>query len=451
MQRSEEVVKGMMPLEVNIRSVYALRSCGVGRTGLEKFCGMMNMPTPMTVKNYNVISKNLTNAAKDVALKSMKDATNEAKKYKGCVGDIGISVDGSWQKRGYTSLNGVITAISIDNGKIVDLEVLNRYCKQCDIQHRLLKDNLESLNTWKESHKNICKLNHEGTAPAMEAVGAQRIFERSIEERGVRYTDYYGDGDSKAYSSVRLIYPGITVKKFECIGHYQKRLGTRLLKLKKINKGLSELTKPIIDKLQNYFGIALRDNLSSVEEIRKAIWASFLHIASSEENDFHVQCNILWCQKEKDKLNKTNLYTPGKGLSKDIIKLVKPIYMDLMNPTELAKCLHGKTQNQNESFNAMIWERVPKITYVSKEKLDLAVYDAAVNFNDGRDGTIKIKIFRKLNVNPGHYTSRCFVLNKRRIYAARYKWKDTTKKRRKIIRAQKKLKGHGQKKVEGKT
>ena len=32
-QRSEEVVKGMMPLEVNIRSVYALRSCGVGRTG----------------------------------------------------------------------------------------------------------------------------------------------------------------------------------------------------------------------------------------------------------------------------------------------------------------------------------------------------------------------------------------------------------------------------------
>ena len=98
----------------------------------------------------------------------------------------------------------------------------------------------------------------------MEAVGAQRIFERSIEERGVRYTDYYGDGCSKAYSSVRLIYPGIMVKKFECIGHYQKRLGTRLLKLKKINIGLSELTKPIIDKLQNYFGIVLRDNLSSV-------------------------------------------------------------------------------------------------------------------------------------------------------------------------------------------
>ena len=167
---------------------------------------MMNMPTATTVKNYNAITKHLTTiAAKDVALKSMKDATNEARKYNDCVGDIGISVDGIWQKRGYTSFNGVIAALSIGNGKIVHLEVLNRYCKQCDIQHRLLKANLESLNAWKESHKNICKLNHAGTAPAMEAVGAHRIFECSIEERDVRYTDYYGDGDSKAYSSVRLI------------------------------------------------------------------------------------------------------------------------------------------------------------------------------------------------------------------------------------------------------
>ena len=75
--------------------------------------------------------------------------------------------------------------------------------------------------------------------------------------------------------------------------------------------------------------------------------------------------------------------------------------MDLMNPTELVKCLHGKTQNQNESFNAVIWEGCLK-SHVSKEKLDLAVYDAAVRFNDGRDGTIII--FRKLNVNPGHHT-----------------------------------------------
>ena len=115
------------------------------------------------------------------------------------VADISVSVDGTRQKRGYTSLNVVIVAISIDIGKIVDLEILTRYCRQCDIQNKLVKDNIEALNTWKENHRDQCK--------------------RSIEERGARYTEYYGDGDSKAYSTVRNIYEGKEVETFECIGH----------------------------------------------------------------------------------------------------------------------------------------------------------------------------------------------------------------------------------------
>ena len=93
--------------------------------------------------------------------------------------------------------------------------------------------------------------------------------------------------------------------------------------------------------------------------------------------------------------------------------------MDLTNPKEIQKCLHGETRNQNEPYNSIIWERVPKITYCGKYKLELAVYDAAVNFNDGRQGTIEI--FKKLNITPGHYTTvLCYMLNKRRIYTAKY-------------------------------
>ena len=143
------------------------------------------------------ISCNIRDAVKIVAEKSMEDAVEEAKLYKRDVADIGVSVDGIWQKHGYTSLNGVIVAISIDIGNIVDLEILTRYCRQCDIQNKLLKDNIEALNTWKENRRDQCKLNHDGAAPAMEVAGATRIFERSIEERGARYMEYSGDGDSK--------------------------------------------------------------------------------------------------------------------------------------------------------------------------------------------------------------------------------------------------------------
>ena len=36
--------RGTKNYEVNIRSIYAIRNCGVGHTGMNRFCGLMNMP-----------------------------------------------------------------------------------------------------------------------------------------------------------------------------------------------------------------------------------------------------------------------------------------------------------------------------------------------------------------------------------------------------------------------
>ena len=74
---------------------------------------------------------------------------------------------------------------------------------------------------------------HIGSAGSMEAEGVVRCFQKSVETRQLRYETYIGDGDSKAYSSVVSIYPypGFTVQKGECIGHIQKRVGSRLRRL----------------------------------------------------------------------------------------------------------------------------------------------------------------------------------------------------------------------------
>ncbi|GFT44457.1 uncharacterized protein TNCV_836871 [Trichonephila clavipes] len=63
-------------------------------------------------------------------------------------------------------------------------------------------------------------------------------FERSEANRSLRYTSYYGDVDSKAFNNVKDIYGYDSVVKYECIGHVQKRVGSRLRKLKKSTKGL---------------------------------------------------------------------------------------------------------------------------------------------------------------------------------------------------------------------
>ena len=75
------------------------------------------------------------------------------------------------------------------------------------------------------------------------------------------------------------------------------------------------------------------------------------------------------------------MYKPGPGLHLDVLYKIRPVFKDLSEDNELERCLHGKTQNANESFNGTIWERIPKRKYVSPSSLEVGVYDAVRNFN----------------------------------------------------------------------
>ena len=64
----------------------------------------------------------------------------------------------------------------------------------------------------------------------MGALGGVSIFSRSEANYQLWYLNFYGDGDSKIFSSVQNIYPGHQVIKYECIGHVQKGMRNRLRK-----------------------------------------------------------------------------------------------------------------------------------------------------------------------------------------------------------------------------
>ena len=71
-------------------------------------------------------------------------------------------------------------------------------------------------------------------------------------------------------------------------------------------------------------------------------------------------CTNSWCKFNKDKVGGTSTYKPGPGPPLAVLLKLKPIYQVLSHEDLLSKCLHGLTQNENESFNATIWVRVPK-------------------------------------------------------------------------------------------
>ena len=96
--------------------------------------------------------------------------------------------------------------------------------------------------------------------------------------------------------------PGLNIKKGECVGHVQKQLGTHLRNLRTKLKGTKfsdgkplvgkgRLTEKIINLLQNYYGMAIRQNTKTVPEMRKAIGAVLYHCSeNSSEETRHLYC-----------------------------------------------------------------------------------------------------------------------------------------------------------------
>ena len=212
--------------DVNKRFTYAMRSCGQGHLGLKKFSMLMNMPPPITQKNYDKLAVTIKMAVKKVAMESMCDAASEII-AKGNPDNSGIvntavSCDRSWQRRGFSSFNGTLTCISMDTGKVLDVSVMTRYFKGCVNIDNTMATNPEKGRTMREKH--VCTLNYEGSAPGMEIEGVKRIFNRSIKKHNLRYTEYFGDGDSKGFSAVENVYTDMKVIKKECVGHVQKRV-----------------------------------------------------------------------------------------------------------------------------------------------------------------------------------------------------------------------------------
>ena len=144
-----------------------------------------------------------------------------------------VSGDGSWQRHGFTSLNGFVSIISMNNGMVIDVEPMSKHCKKCVSIEKFKKSDPVKYESMKANHD--CPINYKGSAPNMEVEGMKRIFNRSITNRSLRYTELLGDGDSKTLPAIENTYaPKIKVIKKECAGHIQKRVGNRLRKLKKM-------------------------------------------------------------------------------------------------------------------------------------------------------------------------------------------------------------------------
>ena len=66
--------------------------------------------------------------------------------------------------------------------------------------------------------------------------------------------------------------------------------------------------------------------------MKSAVFAALFHVASSTENVWHDHCpkgTSSWCGNQRDISVKTSLYKPGVWLSNNVVKALKPIFLEL--------------------------------------------------------------------------------------------------------------------------
>lgn len=443
-ETSKKTTSGLY--EANLRLVYALRSIGKGMAAGNILCAMLNLPKPPT--KFAKYNQELLGHIEAAAQESMKRAADEAVQLNEGDKDIAVALDGSWQKRGHTSNNGIVSATSVDSGKVLDVEVLSKRCPKCSIKGT----NSDPL------HREVCQSNYQGTSGGMEVAGALKIFGRSEELHGVRYVKYLGDGDSKAFMAVKAQMPygdSVEISKVECIGHVQKRMGTRLRRLKKGNKagklsdgkslsGRGRLTDAVIDKLQTYYGLAIRRNVGNLDEMRKAVWATFFHLSATDDDPCHGLCPKgpdTWCAFNRSQ-SEGKPFFHKESLPASVLEAIKPIYRELSKAELLEKCLHGRTQNANESFNHVVWERAPKNVFVRLRTLRMATLDAVLSFNDG--SIARANVLKACGLNPGSNTIKWLrEADHKRMYFADRATRQLTKEARQSKRQAEKRKNDG--------
>ena len=456
-----EYPNGSRPFSVNYQMVTAFREIGKGYEPLKNFSRLSNMHC-VASKTFHDINSRLMTAYKSVASESMqkagKEVLSDAEKTEEGKGLCRVLLDGSWQRRGHASLNGLVTAIS--KGKCIDVDVMSKFCRGCAMWQS--KKGTIEYDQWKADH--VCVINHTKSSGAMEGAGAVKMFQRSIEKHDLIYNEYLGDGDTSSFKEVVEAEPyknqKVKPNKQECVGHVQKRLGTRLRKVvkdyrreekvmkkgKMITKiiklsGKGKLTDTMINSMQNYYGMAIRGNIGNLYAMKKAIGAVLFHCTEFESPQMrHKFCPSgpdTWCKWQLDKLNGTNNYKPRLGIPKWIHDVIYPIFVELRDDSLLTKCLHGQTQNPNEALNQIIWSKVPKAIFVGKHVLEMGINSAIIEYNDGAFGIHKV--LNHVGVETGLCTHRGSVArNKRRLIQSARKCSAKGIQRRKTLRTIKK-------------
>ena len=143
--------------------------------------------------------------------------------------------------------------------------------------------------------------------------------------------------------------------------------------------GKGRLTIAAIDTLQNFYGLAIRNNKGNSEAMSNATMAILDHY---KEDTLHDHCPPGSFQR--DVAIASSLHKSIKNPLPDaMVKVIKPLFDRLGKKEFLVSVEKCRTQNVNESFHHIVWQYAPKDKVNSVNEINLALHLAVLVFNEG--------------------------------------------------------------------
>ena len=184
---------------LNTLFVLGIRMVGRGSSGLKTFCAIINTPSTVSPPCYSEHNQRILDASMTEAEGSQRAAASYLHERQGCpnhqVTVIVVKCDGTWSKRDFTALYGVVVVTSWESGK-----VLTKYRPECSRHESMQKDS-EKYKSWWAGHQDSCDVNYHGFSLAVEATGALKIWQQYVQKHNLRYMVIISDGDTKTLST----------------------------------------------------------------------------------------------------------------------------------------------------------------------------------------------------------------------------------------------------------
>lgn len=370
---------------VNTSAVLGANLVGIGFSQLEQLLSALDIPT-MCNDKFKSRNDELGEMWIQTAEKTMKEAAEEEALAAIERGDVDpedgipfitVVADACWSKRSYnrnfTALSGVGAIVGAHTGKVLWIDVKNKYCVTC----------VRNENQGLEPPDHECTKNFTGPSSEMEWESILEGFKSSVSLYNLRFMKLISDGDSSTYSKLleHKPYQDRHIEKINCTNHLHRNFRKAIeAAVKGCPRGLNRHVMDSLERIRKDIccAIQFRKKENTNEDEKVALLKSDLQNVLHHVFGDHTNCPKYikaFCKNDQNyvpSLKSCNTFEKMSAAVRQLMYCAKDLIL-------------GETNNVAEHYNSIVamFVGAKRVNFSLSNSYTFKANASVVHFNTG--------------------------------------------------------------------